>query len=408
MTTPPSRARVVLVIRRLAGRSGGAERVYVETANMLSERGFDVTCLHFDRSRKAPFFPLRRGIKLENLWHHSRLGLGLQEFLAAAFYWYKDSKLLAPPAWFAEHFLFFLGLLRHFRSHEPDVVIALMPAAITPSLLAGALAGTRVVASNHNAPQHDYASTERWDQNPLDKAIRLPLLRRAFRVHVLFEEYRRWFPSDVQEKTVVIHNYPTDDVIPPHRDAPRDRVVLAVGRLAEVKNYGLLIDAWALLAKDFPDWQLHIYGTGPQMDVLSAQIERLDLSAVVKLCGHRPGMAEIYARASLFAHPSWYEGFPLVIIEALRSAVPVVAFQGTSGVQQLIADGENGRLVPRGDGAPAFAAALRELIADEQLRLQLGEAGPHSVAPYTKESYLNAWEQIIADACAGRELPTPH
>lgn len=406
MTVPAARARVVLVIRRLAGRSGGAERVYVETANMLSERGWEVTCLHFDRSRSPPFFPLRPEIKLENLWRHTRLGIGLQELLAAGFYYYEAGKLLAPPAWLAEHFLFCWSLLRHFRAHRPDLVIALMPAAITPSLLAGALTGTRVVASNHNAPEHDYASRERWDQNPIDKAIRLPMLRHAFRVHVLFEEYRRWFPSDVQQKTVVIHNYPSDEVSLPTKDTPRERVVLAVGRLAEVKNYALLIDAWAFLAQDFPDWQLHVYGTGPQEDALAAQVQRLGLSAVVKLFGHRPGMAEVYSRASLFAHPSWYEGFPLVIIEALRSAVPVVAIAGTSGVEQLISDGENGRLVPRAGGAPAFAAALRELILDEPLRQRLAGAAPSSVVRYTKESYLAAWEQIIEDALAGRELPT--
>lgn len=391
-------AKISLVIRRLAQRGGGAERVYIELANMLGAEGHRVRCLHFDRSRQAPAFPLDSGIQRKNLWSQGPLGFGAQELLAGAFYPYRKGALLSPAAWLAEHGNFTKALIRDFRASDPDLVISFMPAANTPSLLASAWTGHKVVACNHNHPEQDYASQARWDQNPLDRSIRLPALRLAHRIHVLFESYGKWFPADLQRKVEVVHNYPTDDVFQVGKRLAREKLVVAAGRLAKVKNYGLLIDAWAKLAGDFSQWRLEIFGQGPDERQLQSRIERLGVGDRVILGGQSERMADVYDRASLFAHPSSYEGFPLSVTEALARGVPVVGFSDTSGVDQLVLHEKNGLLLSRQGGAEEFSNGLRALMQDESKRAQLAAAGPSSVSHYTKERNLLCWQRIIAEA----------
>ena len=134
--------------------------------------------------------------------------------------------------------------------------------------------------------------------------------------------------------------------------------MLSVGRLAAVKRHGLLIDAFARLAGEFPDWQLRIFGIGPLEAALAARSGPSGSGGSVRMMGHTDAIEEEYLAAALLAHPAEHEGWGLAVTEAMAAGVPPVGFADCPGVNQLIrARGE--RAPGRGGRRPVGASPRR-------------------------------------------------
>jgi glycosyltransferase involved in cell wall biosynthesis len=149
-------------------------------------------------------------------------------------------------------------------------------------------------------------------------------------------------------------------------------LLLAVGRLIAQKDHASLVDAFAVVRERHPDARLAILGSGPLEAELRAQIAQLGLQEAVVL----PGRVEIrdwLARADVFVHSSRWEGFGIVLLEAMLASLPIVATR-VSAVPEVVADGETGLLVDAGDAA-GLAAALERLLSEPALGRRLGDAG---------------------------------
>jgi glycosyltransferase involved in cell wall biosynthesis len=387
---------VAIVIRFLFDRSGGAERIYCELANMLAAHGYEVTCLHYDAVPGKPFFPIDHRVEVINL---HPVTPPLRHRLAR---WASRRSFVPRPlreswGWFATNDFFIAQLRDYFTLRKPGVVVSFMPPANTPALLAAAGTGILVVPTNHNVPHQDYVAADRWDRNPIDRKVRLAALDHAARIHVIFPGFGDWFPEHLRARIVAMPNYVSRDILRATPQAVREPTILAVGRLAAVKNYETLLAAWALIAADHPGWKVVVYGVGPELKALKAEAGRLGVAQSFLLPGHRGNLGEEYARMSIFCHPAHFEGFGLSVAEALALAMPVVAFSDCAGVNEFVVDGKNGLMVDRAGGAPALAAALSRLIGDEALRRRLGESGPESVARFTEERYAQGWVDLIEE-----------
>ena len=147
--------------------------------------------------------------------------------------------------------------------------------------------------------------------------------------------------------------------------------LLFVGRLAPQKGVHILLHALALIPEG---WRLRIAGDGPERERLSALAATLGLADRVRFLGwtQRDALPELYRSADIFVFPSYDEGMPNVVLEALASGLPIVATR-IAGNDQLVTDGENGALVPAGNPA-AFAHALIPAIASRTLRMAMGES----------------------------------
>lgn len=379
---------IALVIRALGGRSGGAERIYCELANLLSDSGYRVTCLYFDQKETDPFYHISSAAERINLYGRPRLWVRRRGRLAKIL----PKRSRYKIEWDLENDFFIRQLSDYFALAKPDVAISVMPPANTPTLLASAGTKVKVVPTNHNVPEQDYQNPQRWSPNPVDRDLRLKALDHAAAIHVLFEEFGKWFPPHLQERIIAIPNYvsPSFQKI----QAEKENIILGVGRLAEVKNYLQLIRSWSTIAGEFPEWKVRIYGVGPQLKILKEEIGRLGLNGRVELPGHRSDLAEEYARASIFCHPAHFEGFGLSPAEALFMGTPVVCYADCAGVNQFVRDGYNGIAASRSDGDD-LARALRVLITDRALRDRLGSNGPESVSRFTLERYKANWLNLI-------------
>ena len=170
--------------------------------------------------------------------------------------------------------------------------------------------------------------------------------------------------------------------------------LIAAGRLAPQKGFDLLLEAFVAVADRHPDWTLDIFGKGPLREPLEQQVIDLGLGGRARLNGPTDRLGERMRDASVFVLSSRYEGFPIVLLEALAAGLAVVSFDCPTGPSDILTDGTDGLLVPPED-VPALAAALDRVMADESLRRRLAAAAPAAVIPYSTQLVGRRWDALL-------------
>jgi glycosyltransferase involved in cell wall biosynthesis len=178
------------------------------------------------------------------------------------------------------------------------------------------------------------------------------------------------------------------------------RRVLAAGRLTAQKGFDLLVAAFGQIAEAHPDWTLRICGEGLLREELDGVVTQGGLGERVELPG-RCDLEEEMANASIFALSSRFEGFPVVLLEAMSKGMAVVSYDCPTGPAELIDDHRNGILVPAGD-VDAFAAGLRELMQDEELRRRCAASAVETASEYTVEAIGRRWEALLDELAEAR------
>lgn len=401
MSQPSARkTRLCFVIDKLAMRSGGAERVLIETANALYDRGYAVEIVTHEVRGKPPFYPMTKGIIRSNIrprnQHRPRLWRVLGRLRTMLHRNRTFLPGLAHLQWVSQHASFRHRLAKHIDSVRPDVVIAFLPPAVTALGYAKITHKPRLFASLHNVPEQDFDNPERWDPNPVDRKLRRNVLSRFDGIGTLLPEFVEWFDPALRDKILVMPNAAQQIDAASVETTKRESVVVSVGRLATVKQHEILINAWSLLYRDFPDWRCDIYGVGPLKDQLRAQIDALNLNKVVHLRGATKDIESVYLKASILAHPAEFEGFGLVITEALSHGVPAIGFENCSGFNYIVEHDVSGIHVPsQGDRSKNFAVALARLMNLPQEQRRLATAGRERVNDFAPDKITDVWEQAI-------------
>ncbi|MFE6460754.1 glycosyltransferase family 4 protein [Streptomyces cinereoruber] len=194
---------------------------------------------------------------------------------------------------------------------------------------------------------------------------------------------------------------------------PAAKTVVAAGRLTRVKRYDVLIEAFARVAGDHPDWKLRIYGSGDAVQNLRAPLARLIEERGLKerafLMGSVTPLEPEWVKGSIAAVTSQRESFGMTIVEAMRCGLPVVSTDCPNGPREIIEDGVDGRLVPVDDVA-AVAGALRELIEDDELRAKTARAALAASERFDPARIAARHEALwtdLLDRGAGRRTHSP-
>ena len=204
------------------------------------------------------------------------------------------------------------------------------------------------------------------------------------------EDYDRHLNGKV--KLVRIPNSARELGAPADLDAKR---VLAAGRLTRQKGFDWLIPAWAQVEAKHPDWKLRICGEGSWRERLEAQVAELGLQNI-ELPGSCPDMADQMSNASIYALSSRFEGFPLILCEAMSKGMAPVAFDCPTGPAEMIRDAENGLIVPLGD-IDAFAAALVRMIEDDELRHRCGRGAGETGRNFKMDAIGPMWDELFQE-----------
>ena len=203
------------------------------------------------------------------------------------------------------------------------------------------------------------------------------------------------------KRVEVIPNF--TDIKPSEVAVVRRQSMVAVGRLCHQKGFDLLIDAWAKIAKKYPHWQLEIYGEGPDEQLLNNKIMTLGLSDKVFLRGAIKDIAAVYSTHSVLLFSSRYEGFGMVLIEAMVCGLPCVAFDCPCGPSDIIDNGVNGLLIElrgltRELQVEKFASGIEWMIQNPEKRELMGQLAKNKVDCFSKkiiiEKLINLYDNL--------------
>lgn len=225
--------------------------------------------------------------------------------------------------------------------------------------------------------------THRWQKN-LEKEVRL-LDKFVVLTH---QDSNNWKGYD---NLVIIPN-PISHFPKTISDGQAKKVI-AVGRYTRQKGFDLLIQAWKIVNLNHSDWELNIFGPGNREEY-QHMVEALQLSEVVHCNEASPDIYARYAEHSIFVLSSRYEGFGLVIAEAMATGLPPISFRCPCGPEDIITNHEDGLLVENGN-TNALAGAISYLIDHPEERLQMGKLAVTSSQRYREDTIMHQWIQLF-------------
>lgn len=360
--------RLIFVARKFANVAGGLERISIDLMNEMVRRGHEVALVTWDDSSAVTHYPLNSKIE----WF--KLNVGNPEVTSNTY-----DRLLR------------IKKFRTFtKNFKPDVILGFQSGAALFSKVASFGMGIKIVAAERVSPDMWKYVRKKFYHRVLD----IYLLALADRITVQFPDYKYQYPSFLQKKIVAIHN----PVFPSNKkniNESDQKIILYVARICFQKNHELLINAFSILSNSFDDWRLILAGDGEYTERVKDQVIRLGLINKVDFCGAVKDVDTLYQRADLVAFPSYFEGFPNALSEALAWGIPCVGLKDTLGVNSLIEDGINGLLV--GGTINEFANGLSCLMRDYQTRKRMSmEARKISTRYSPNNSYL-LWESLLRD-----------
>ena len=357
--------KITCVIGTLGG--GGAERVMTYLCGGLTARGHEVTLLTLDDS-VPDFYQVPEVVR--------RVSVHLPSF--------------KTPGLF-RGFVRLWKLTRAVRATHPDVLISFMTVSVLASCW---LLRIPYIYADHLDVRY-LSYSLKW------KILRNFLLACAYRVTVLSERDRKYIALyHPRWKPAVIYNpalSPQKGFFPRPNFLKEDKkYVVAVGRLVRQKGFDLLLEAWRRVCDDFPDWQLCIIGAGEDEAELKGLAETLDVQHSVQFIPPVKELEAVYRHVQLYVMASRAEGFPMVLLEAMASGVPVVSFSCT-GPDVIVRDGIDGFLVKPGY-TERLAAKMAELMKDEEKRCQFGQKATEVTKRFSLHKYLDAYEDLCQKA----------
>ena len=385
--------RVTLVISTLRG--GGAERVVSNMANYWARKGWTVTVLTIGHGDEPPYYELdaqvvHRDMKFSRSEQPPIPNAGALRALKDIF---DDCSPLERRILIPE--LSMISALREaILDTQPQFVISFINLTNVRVLLATKGLGLPVIVSERADPYRD----------PLPEGA----MRLRSRVYPMAKylvaqttEAADYFTCDVGDRRRAIPNPVLRPVLSDGcsnlKDQKDGRVLVGMGRLVEDKGFALLLRAFSQVVGRHPTWSLQIWGDGPQRPDLERLTRELNLSERVRLAGFTGRPFDVLSRADLFAMSSVVEGFPNALCEAMACGLPVVSFDCSSGIRQIIRNGIDGLIVRAAD-VSALASALDHLMADERERKRLASNGLEITERFGVEKTMARWEQLVLDS----------
>lgn len=361
--------------------AGGVERVLTTKMNWLVEHTeHEVYVILTDGAGQPPFYPLdprvhviQLDINFEQLWHLS--------FLKKGFVFMRKQRQYKKE------------LKKALLEIRPDITDSLMRREINfiTSIKDGSVKIGELHVNRNNYRNFE-ANETNFVKRMFEKYWMGQLLRKVKKldrfVVLSNEDAANWHELD---NVHVIPN-PLPQIYTQHSTLQK-KTVVACGRYVYQKGFDLLIEAWRYVHERHADWKLEVYGKGDR-DVYQQQVEDLQLGDCIKLNCPTPDIESKYAASSIFVLSSRFEGFGMVLIEAMNCGVPCVSFACPCGPKDIIKDGTDGLLVENGN-VQQLADKMIWMIEHEDERKKMGQKALDASLRYTIDSVMPLWISLF-------------
>ena len=258
--------------------------------------------------------------------------------------------------------------------------------------------GIPFIYSERTSP-YIMTSPERWNS-----AGRNAALSGADLIHLLLPEYKSTIPECFQHRVRIIGNPLPEKISSLARpDIPVNErfSIISLGRLVANKQPLWLAKAFSCLHQEFPQWDLHFWGEGPERPVLEDFITRQKLDGRVFVHGNTDDALGVCSAGHIFCSASHHEGFPNAVLEAMACGLPLVGLASCTGINSLIHHGINGLLSPD-DNIATLSKTLAELMREPELRAAYGIASQKFAEEYSCDRIFDQWEALLLEAAACR------
>ncbi|WP_067149397.1 glycosyltransferase family 4 protein [Pseudotamlana agarivorans] len=199
--------------------------------------------------------------------------------------------------------------------------------------------------------------------------------------------------SEWQSQNIEVISNPLS-FFPTESSTLNNKTVIAVGKHCYQKGYDRLLKIWQIVVKKHPDWVLEIYGSFSPFHDLKTLSEELNIENNIKLFPPEKNIKNKFLEASIHVLPSRFEGFGMVLIEAMSCGLPVISFDCPCGPSDIINQNEDGILIENGD-INAFSDALIKLIENKELRSEFGRNAKNNVERYLPENIVPKWDTLF-------------
>lgn len=362
---------------------GGADRVIADKSNYLAEKcGYEVYIITAHQNGQDTSFALSDKIK------HIDLDVDFMEQ-------YKHSFFIRGYIYLKMIFLYKRRLTRLLKKLKADFILTTISRDI--DFIHTIKDGSIKIAEAHSPKQYLRNLHRLQKKNILYRISgriwtkRLEKAAKKFKAFVVLteEDAKSW--AKIRPCTVIPNPLP---FFPETTSTCTNKRVISVGRLYEEKGFDRLIEAWSMVAAKYPDWKLHIYGEGILRKNLQHLIQKKELTHSVFLEGPVDNIMDKYLESSIYVMSSRFEGFGMVLIEAMACGLPVVSFNCPVGPATIVKDGVDGFLVENSNSR-ALAEKLCYLIENENIRTQMGQQGRENVRKFRQENIMQEWIKLF-------------
>lgn len=361
---------------------GGTDKVLVEKANWLVNHGYEVTIVTESQMGRPLSF------EIDNQVRHIDIGLDFNKQ-------YSQAPL--------KRLYTYTSLMREYKKrlkqvvHElhPDIVITAMGRSL--SLLSNIGYTGVKVGEAHTTKKHLRSLHLMEQKGMLFRALAIYMRWNMCRHVSKLDALVLLTQMDAEDwknitKTYIIPN--PISFYPEKAAMLQNKQVIMVGRYNDAKGYDYLIPAWKKVNQRHPDWILNVYGSGELHDEICKWVNERKLSHSVIL--HEPidNIQEKYLESSICVLSSRYEGFSLVILEAMSCGVPCVSYDSPYGPRNIICNGEDGLLIDYLN-IQALADGICYLIENEKFRKRLGENARSNILRFSKDNVMKYWDMLF-------------
>lgn len=349
--------------------AGGTERVVINKANYLSSKGYDVIIITTDQNNRGVFFKLDKRVK------HFDLKIN----------YYKNSTrslLIKLYYFFCNRILHRIRLRELLLYLKADVVISIFMNEM--SILPYINDGSKKILEFHFS--RPFFKINRKPGligviHSIQERLDISIIKKYDKFVVLTEEDKlNW--QELSNLSVIPNASSIEGEVAVH-----DGDVIAVGRLTAQKGFNRLIDVWSRVGVERT---LKIYGAGELHEDLEKQIKALHLDKKVFLEEPTSNMQKVYSESSLLVMTSFYEGLPMVMLEAQSFGLPIVSFDFPCGPKDVIDDGKDGYIIRDGD-VSAMAEKITELLQNDDMRVSMGINAKNKSVRYKQDKIMQQW-----------------
>lgn len=376
--------KIVYFISSIA-KPAGTERIFIDKMNCLVERGHQVYVITYEQGQHPIVFPL-----LPEVIH---IDLDILLWRAFAYNILKRFFVI----WNMK-FTMRKRFIERIKEIQPDIIICTSYSSLMPWIVSTVKCKAKKVFETHFPWERvGKRGADNFDnpivkvQNLFDKTLMFQYICKGDALVALTHGDAKSYPSGMPIDVIpnLTTHYPDLAL-----GLKKRNTIISVGRITYQKGYDMLIQSWITVNQKYPDWRLHLYGTGEDEPMLREYIKhyRLGTSFVI----HPPSLQifDKYLESDFYVMSSRFESFGLVLVEAMSCGIPCVSFDCPHGPADIIKDGEDGLLVENGN-VEQLAEKICWMIEHEEERLEMGRKARENVRRYLPENIIPQWEQLF-------------